>query len=165
MSTKLWIETLTNDEIVRNQNNLGEDIELSEEFLFKVILNEELLKQYLSSEEINEIRPNWGEIQLKPTDTLKGINRQKYLELLNEVMRTNSKKNLDDFLYSMGITSDKLVDRAKSPEKVLTIIKKLLPNLKNAMEYRKFKNEFKTLTSFLQRRIVNSEKILIEFRD
>jgi hypothetical protein len=61
MSTKLWIDTLSDSEIQNNhQNDDGDYIELSEEFLYEVIVNEEILKLCLHEEEIELIRPNWG---------------------------------------------------------------------------------------------------------
>ena len=167
MSTKLWLDSVSDLEINNNlQGDAGEYIELSEGFLYEVIVNEELLRAYLSEKEIELIRPNWGEIELKSTKVLKGKDRENYLSLLQEVMRTNSTKNLDLFLYEKGITSDKLVDRAKSPQEILKVLNKIVAGLGKDHELSKrFKSDINTFRAFLRQKIQNGEKILIEFVD
>lgn len=68
MSTVLWIEKVTIEEINSERQEQNRDyLELSEEFLYNIIVNEEMLKSILTNKEIDLIKPNWGEIQLKST--------------------------------------------------------------------------------------------------
>jgi hypothetical protein len=71
-------------------------------------------------------------------------------------MKTNSMKNLESFLYEKGITSDKLSDRAKSPEEVKRILKKIITRFGAEHKLiRKFENEFKMFLKFLEKKIQN----------
>ena len=167
MSTKLLIDTL-NDEEINNNHQIGdgEYIELSEEFLYDVIVNEKILKSCLSEKEIELLRPNWGDIQLKSTNILEGQDREHYLYLLEEVIKTYSTKRLNAFLNEKGITSNKLCDRAKSPHEIKKIIEKIIRKFENEFKkINKFGSEFQKLIEFLDNKIQNKEKILIEFID
>ena len=164
MSTKLWIDTVNDYDIQRNfqLDKGGEYLELSEDFLYKVVVNEEKLQLFLSKEEIELIRPNWGEIQLQPTSVLIGSDREVYLTLLKEAMKTNSLRKVNAFLYEKNITSDKLIDRAKSPVQIKSIIERIQ---NKGIFDNTFIKEFDQLIVFLNRKIKNKEKVLIEFCD
>tara|TARA_R110002051_G_scaffold155492_1_gene227536 strand:- start:90 stop:587 length:498 start_codon:yes stop_codon:yes gene_type:complete len=165
MSTKLFIDSISKNEINLNLKKLESDsIELNEDFLFDFFVNNEILEQSLDIKEIDLIRPNWGEIQMKSTDSLKGVKKEKYLKILKESIKTNSLKKLDKFLYNNGITSNNLGDRSKCPEKVKEIIEKL-QKWNKKKNYNLYQKEFNDIIVFLNIRIEKREKILIEFID
>lgn len=167
MSTTLRIETVKGIESgdidpARHETFL----ELNEEFLFDLFINKEVIKLYLSTDEISYIRPNWGEVEFNTTDSLENNDKEKYLALLRETMTSNSSKNLDMFLKRKGIISDKIFDRAKSPNEVLRIVCKLLAGLgDNHVLVIKFREDIGRLLDFLNRKSLRKEKILIEFMD
>lgn len=167
MSTTLWIETAKGIEL-EGIDPAGHEtfLELSEDFLLDLFINEELLKLYLSIDEIRYIRPNWGEVELNTTDCLAKNDKEEYLALLRETMISNSSKNLDMFLRKKGITSDKISDRAKSPNEVLKIVLKLISGLGDShVIVIKFREEINRLLDFLSKKSINEEQILIEFMD
>mgnify|MGYP003577624007 CR=1 FL=1 len=167
MSTTLWIETVKGKESERIHSDIHETfLELSEDFLFDLFSNEELLKLYLSIDEIRCIRPNWGEVQINTTDSLEKNDKEEYIALLQETMASNSSKNLDKFLKGKGIRSDKIRDRAKSAKDVLKVIRKLISGLGyNHMIVIKFREEIDRLLDFLSKKSRKAEQIFIEFKD
>jgi hypothetical protein len=167
MSTVLVIVAV--DEIaIRNDSRHtdADSIELSEEFLYDFFVDTTILNSSLTKWEIELIRPNWGEIELRTTDTLDPIERAEYLRLLQEVIHTNDNSNLDKFLRGKSITSIRLVDRAKPPNEVLRIVDKLITGLgEGSRVVVRVRSEIERLRTFLNRRIKNNERILIEFSD
>lgn len=167
MSTKLSICGLTSEEIARNyQRDNGAYLELGEGFLQEIITNKGFLLTCLSAQELELIRPNWGVIELRRTDVLKDDKREQYLALLQETIKTNSSKNLDQFLYDNGIISASLADRAKSPKAIIRIIEKVYKAVQEEPTLRhRFHFAFQAYLDFLSDRIDKSEKVLIEFVD
>lgn len=167
MSTTLWIETVKGVESEDIDSGGHETfLELSEDFLFDLFTNEEILKLYLSIDEIRFIRPNWGEVQLNTTDSLGKNDKEEYIALLQETISSNSSENLDRFLKRKGITSEKISDRAKSPNEVLKIVVKLISGLGDShVIVIKFRDEINKLLDFLNKKSIKSEEILIEFMD
>lgn len=172
MGTYLEIVTVTKDaqgQIHYPAEQQSECLTLSEAFLYGVIVNEEALTSYLSPEEIQAIRPNWGEISLQPISSLSPDKREPYLSLLKDVMRTNNNQPLQEFLIAEGIISVALNDLAKEPTVILEIIKKMEENLEFSQyeddTVKNFQHEFTQLTAFLSTRIAAGEYILMEFSD
>lgn len=134
-----------------------------------VIVNEEALTSYLSPDEIQAIRPNWGEISLRPTSSLSPDKREIYLRLLKDVMRTNNNQPLQEFLIAEGIISVALNDLAKESTTILEIIQKVEENLEFSKyeddTAEKFQHEFTQLKAFLSARIAAGDYILMEFSD
>lgn len=172
MGTYLEIVTVTKDaqgQIHYPAEEQSESLTLSEAFLYEVIVKEEALTSYLSPDEIQAIRPNWGEISLRPTSSLSPDKRETYLSLLKDVMRTNNNQPLQEFLIAEGIISIALNDLAKEPTAILEIIKKVEKNLEFSQDedetLEKFQHEFAQLKAFLSARIAAGEYILMEFSD
>lgn len=172
MGTYLEIVTVTKDaqgQIHYPPAEQSECLTLSEAFLYGVIVNEEALTSYLSPEEIQAIRPNWGEISLQPPSSLSPDKREPYLSLLKDVMRTNNNQPLQEFLIAEGIISVALNDLAKEPTEILEIIKKIEGNLEFSQfegdTAGQFQHEFTQLKAFLNARIAVGEYVLMEFSD
>lgn len=165
MGVRLLIDAVTEEEIRLNQQDDNDEyIDLQRNFLYDVFLDEEFLSNCLPENEIKLIQPNHGVVQFNPTSILTKEKRAIYLELLREVMRTNNSQNLDRFLYENRIYSEKLIDRVKSPKAVKTVIEKVEQWIQKEQHANQvFKEEFDQVFSFLDQRIMNNEKILIEF--
>ena len=172
MSTYLDILT-----VIRNSDGeirfpVDEELEsltLSEAFLYEVFLNEEELSKYLRPEEITSIRPTWGEIELASTETFSPAKREIYLELLREVIKTNSDKLLREFLIAEGIISVELKDLARDPKEIGEIVEKMEKNgafsgFEAPLKF-KLQEECKRLKNFLAERVASGEYVVIEFLD
>lgn len=105
MGTSLEITNLRHDQkgdIHLPQDDQFQSLTLSQEFLYEIIVNDEVTK-ILSPQEVDLISPNWGEITLTSTDTLSSEKRETYLRLLTEVIQTNSRQSLTQFLVAEEI--------------------------------------------------------------
>lgn len=144
-----------------------EYLTLSRDFTNEILTATEGLSKFLSSEEIDLIQPNWGRAELKSTDTFSPVKREEYLELLREVIRTNSDKRLNQFLVNEGIISFELKDLKRDPQAVLHIIERIENKIESAeikeVILDEFQEEFKRLKDFLIKRINSDEYILIEY--
>ncbi|MEM6801104.1 MAG: hypothetical protein AAF696_06845 [Bacteroidota bacterium] len=167
MSTHLHIYAHTSKQLEANdESELADDILLNTKFLYEVIVNDDFLSKFLNKDEIKTIRPDWGIEYLKPTSSLTAEKREIYLSLLKEVMKTNSPKNLNKFLYEHGLESDKLIDRVKSAEEVLKVMEKIKQEISSNNTFSDFIwNELERMMAFLRKRIELGEKVSMEYED
>lgn len=171
MGTCLEITNLRHDQegdIHLPQDDLLQSLTLSQEFLYEIIVNDEITN-ILSPQEVDLISPNWGEITLKSTDPISSEKRETYLRLLTEVIKTNSRHSLTQFLVAEGIVSSELDNLKRDPQKVLTIIEKMEEEVKlrqaTDSSESAFGSEFRLLKDYLRQRIKAREYVLIEFSD
>jgi hypothetical protein len=122
MGVQLFLEIASESE--------EEGIILSRRFLEQIIRDWGLLFEhaaFLTKDEIEALRPNeCGEVRIGSTSSLAADKKEEYLQILRNMMRGEAGMGAErEFLLREGVLSEQLADRARNPEMLLNIIRKI----------------------------------------